>query len=80
MTNNNLGYKHCFPSDISFQTTSSSSESSSLNIAATRRSYIKAASKRMLKSSSGVLKVAKVTKINHLKLSFDKQLNYALLA
>ena len=60
MMNNNLGYKHCFPSVISFQMTSSSSESSSPNIAATRLSYITAASKRMPKSSSGVLKAVQV--------------------
>lgn len=60
MMNSNLGYEHCFPSDISFHTTSSSTESSSPNMAATRLSYITAASKRIPKSSSGVLKVAQV--------------------
>jgi hypothetical protein len=56
MMNNNLGYKYCFPSEISFQITSSLVESSSFNIAATRLSYINAASKRRPKFSSGVLK------------------------
>jgi len=64
MMNNNLGYKHCFPSDISFHMTSSSTESSSPNMAATRLSYITAASKRMPKSSSGVLKMAQVREIS----------------
>jgi hypothetical protein len=56
MMNNNLGYKYCFPSEISFHIASSLVESSSFNIAATRLSYINAASKRRPKFSSGVLK------------------------
>lgn len=55
MMNNNLGYKYCFPSEISFQRTPSSVESFSSNRAATRLSYITAASNRIPKSSSGVL-------------------------
>jgi hypothetical protein len=55
MMNNNLGYKYSFPSEISFQRNSSLVESSSSNTAATRLSYITAASRRIPKSSSGVL-------------------------
>lgn len=55
MMNSNLGYKNSFPSRILSQMTSFAVESSSPKSAATRLSYISAASSRMPKSSSGVL-------------------------
>lgn len=69
MIKSNLGYKNCFPLLVSFQRTSSLVESSSFKIAATRLSYITAASKSMPKSSSGVLKRIKkafVSEMSHL--------------
>ncbi|GER53937.1 recombination protein RecR [Striga asiatica] len=53
--NSNLGYEHSFPLCISSQTTSSPIESSSPRRAATRLSYLTAASRRISKSSSAVL-------------------------
>jgi hypothetical protein len=53
--NSSLRYANCFPFLISIQSCPSSIESSSPKVAATRLSYIRAASRSMLKSSSGVL-------------------------